>query len=630
MKANAVSLVEIFAKKMRLEVPLFQRQYVWKLAQQWQPLWEDVSRKFSEYLDGRKDAPVHFLGAIVLDQKQTPTTHVDKRQIIDGQQRLTTFQIFLSAYRDFCREHGCEELAKECDGFTLNRGLMAEPEVEQYKVWPTQTDRPQFTDVITSGSRAELERRHPLTRPKFSRRPLPRPRMIEAYVFFHDQLTDFFIGDESEPPLAADAPLAIRLEEGLTALRNALQVVVIDLENGDDPQVIFETLNARGEPLLPADLLRNYIFLRAARQKEPQEALYDEYWRRFDDPFWRVEVKQGRLNRPRSDLYIQHYLASRQTIDIPIKNLFVEYKFWIERDKPFTTIRAELTSLARHGEHFRRIIEPKLGDVLYPLVTFLDAYDIRTAYPLLLALLDAAIPDGDWHAIGVMLESYLLRRAVCGLTTKNLNRVFLNLTRNLRKQGFSPANLALLLNELTGDSAEWPTDAAFAEAWASMHAYQALNNPRIVHIFKRLNDTYASPKMESLVYSGPLTVEHILPQSWQGQWSLPDGSSGMSPAELLVAPSDDPRAEATRRRSHALQTLGNLTIVTSPLNSSVSNSSWPMKKPELLNHSLLPINLHLSVHAVWDETTIAKRSQELFQRALKLWPRQVPVPTVAA
>ena len=96
MKANAVPLLAIFEKKMRLEVPLFQRQYVWNKDQQWEPLWEDIRRKFSEYLEGRKDGPVHFLGAMVLDQKQTPTTHVERRQVIDGQQRLTTLQLFIA------------------------------------------------------------------------------------------------------------------------------------------------------------------------------------------------------------------------------------------------------------------------------------------------------------------------------------------------------------------------------------------------------------------------------------------------------------------------------------------------------------------------------------------------------
>src|SRR5882762_2920953 len=114
MKANAVSLLAIFEKKMRLEVPLFQRQYVWSREHQWEPLWEDISRKFAECLEGREDAPVHFLGAMVLDQKQTPTTHVEKRQIIDGQQRLTTLQILLAALRDFCHENACDDLAKEC------------------------------------------------------------------------------------------------------------------------------------------------------------------------------------------------------------------------------------------------------------------------------------------------------------------------------------------------------------------------------------------------------------------------------------------------------------------------------------------------------------------------------------
>lgn len=298
MKANAAPLLAVFEKKLRLEVPLFQRQYVWKRDQQWEPLWEDIARKYTEYLDGRKDAPVHFLGAMVLDQKLTPTTHVERRQIIDGQQRLTTLQIFLAALRDLCQEQGCEELAKECDSFLLNKGMMADPEADKFKVWPTMLDRTQFVDVVTSCSRAALEKKHPLTKRKYARKWDPRPRMVEAYLFFNDQLREFFLGTPDDPPLAKDQSLSARLEECFQALKNALQVVVIDLEKDDDAQVIFETLNARGEPLLPADLLRNFIFLRAARHGESQENLYNEYWRGFDDPFWRQEIRQGRLSRP--------------------------------------------------------------------------------------------------------------------------------------------------------------------------------------------------------------------------------------------------------------------------------------------------------------------------------------------
>src|SRR5262245_48308385 len=184
MKATAVSLLALFETKMQLEVPLFQRQYIWQQDRHWEPLWEDIARKFTDYLDGRKDAPVHFLGAMVLDLKQTPATHVGKRQVIDGQQRLTTLQIFLAAFRDFCSEHNCEEMAKECANFTLNKGMMADPEVDRFKVWQTQLDRPQFADVLGASSRVELMKRHPLRKRPYARQYEPRPRMVEAYFYF--------------------------------------------------------------------------------------------------------------------------------------------------------------------------------------------------------------------------------------------------------------------------------------------------------------------------------------------------------------------------------------------------------------------------------------------------------------
>ena len=151
MDVHKTSLLSVFDVKQRLEVPLFQRQYVWDEEQQWTPLWEDIERKFSDALSGRKDAPHHFLGAMVLDQKQTPTGHVVVRQVIDGQQRLTTLQLFLAAYRDFCKEVNCAALAEECDKFLFNTGLMANSEVDRFKVWPTQLDRTQFQNVIGSG-----------------------------------------------------------------------------------------------------------------------------------------------------------------------------------------------------------------------------------------------------------------------------------------------------------------------------------------------------------------------------------------------------------------------------------------------------------------------------------------------
>ena len=281
----------------------------------------------------------------------------------------------------------------------------------------------------------------------------------------------------------------------------------------------------------------------------------------------------------------------------------------------------ELATLERQGGDFRRIIQPKKEDALYAVAAFLDAFDVRTSYPFLLALLDAGLDEEQWRTITVTLESYLLRRAVCGLTTKNYNRIFLSLTRNLRRDGLTPENLQRQLKLQSGESVEWPTDVAFAEAWRTSHVYRTLNNAKSVHILKRLSDTYYGSKMEVVSVEGGLTVEHIMPQSWSDHWPLDDGAQGMNFLELMTAEEGDPRAVATRARNAALQTIGNLTILTQRLNSAVSNGPWEQKRPELLRHSLLPINQQLHDQQVWNEVVIARRSDELLKRALELWPR---------
>jgi len=219
----------------------------------------------------------------------------------------------------------------------------------------------------------------------------------------------------------------------------------------------------------------------------------------------------------------------------------------------------------------------------------------------------------------MILESYLLRRAVCGMTTKNYNRVFLNLTRNLRRVGYSAENLERQLADQTGDSTEWPSDDAFRVAWGSVYAYQVLNNPKIVYILKRLNEAIHRTTMEDVSVDGPLSVENIMPQQWVTNWTLPDGSKGMSFEESWNADSTDPRAVATRQRNAAVQTFGNLTVVTQVLNATASNSDWTTKK-SILRDSLLPINCRLQDFDTWDESAIATRGKILFQHALKLWP----------
>lgn len=621
MKANAVPVIALFEKKMRLEVPLYQRPYVWTEEQQWKPLWEDIERKFEEYLEGRSDIPVHFLGAVVLDQKQTPATHVERRLVIDGQQRLTTLQIFLVAYRDFCRASGAEALADECANYTLNKGMMPDPLVDKYKVWPTQQDRSAFKGVVDSGNPEKLKEAFPLVRQKWAKRPDPRPPIVDCYLFFYARLKDFFEGTENDLPLANEYPLADRLEQGFQALRNALMVVAIDLENGDDPQVIFETLNARGQPLLPADLLRNYIFLRASRNNEVADKLYEDYWSGFDQPYWHEEVRQGRLNRPRSDLFMQHFLASRQTRDIPIGHLYTEYRHWIEKTAPFPNVEEELKILVKNRDYFRSLHEVDLERPYSNLAKLLKIFDIGTAYPLMLLLLDASIPDDSLIEICSIIESYIVRRAVCNLTNKNYNRVFLNLAAAFKNENPTPASVASYLNDRKGESTEWPSDEAFRVSWMERDAYRSLNAPRIVYLLSRLNETFTSSKTEAIQITDALSIEHIMPQGWVQNWPLPNGMKGVDEFELWDRSADDEIANLTRARNQVVHRIGNLTLVRHGLNSALSNAAWPEKKKQIMEHSLLPINLPLQSVEEWNEGMIALRSKSLFERAIKIWPR---------
>lgn len=629
MDANTHPVLKLFENKIKFEVPLYQRQYIWKLDQQWTPLWEDIQREFIERIDTditRHDAPPHFLGAMVLDQRQVPTTHVERRMIIDGQQRLITLQIFLAAYRDFCRFNNLSELASECDRYLTNPGVVDPNNEERFKVWPTQLDRPVFMKVISAGSKSNLENNFPLNLRKYARKPDPRPLMADAYIYFYNQISEFFLGTDGEKPLGNEIELSKRLDTCLLILKQALLVVVIDLDKEDDPQVIFETLNARGEPLLPADLLRNFVFLRASCNKESSDDLYQTYWSKFDDNFWRTELRQGRLLRPSSDLFLQHFLASQLASDIPIKHLYVEYKNWIIKKKPFNTVREELEVLSKQGDFYRDLISIREGFHLHQLAALLSSFDVSTVYPLLLYLNSNNYSKVEWPKTSEILESYIVRRAVCGYTTKNYNQIFLGLIRYLKKQNDDSKIQAIgglisnYLAGLSGQTGSWPNNELFMNAWVNRQIYDFLETKKIVYILKRLNGALLTPKSEELFIKSPLTVEHILPQKWIEEWPLPDGSEGMTEIEIFGSEEDDPRAIATKARNIKIQTLGNLTLLTQPLNSSVSNSEWNEKKPKLLEASVLPINQQLYSYSKWDESQIQKRGKELFEKAKLIWP----------
>jgi hypothetical protein len=613
VKPYSRSIFDLFDGTWRYEVPLFQRQYVWNRENHWEPLWEDIERKFIQRLTSTPYTP-HFLGAMVLDQRRVYGNALPVQLVIDGQQRLTTFQIFLSAFRDVCASEGQTAYADQCARYLKNTGIMENEAIERYKVWPTNLDRKQFSDVIESGSREELERRHPLIRRKFQRKPDPRASMVECYLFFHEQLCAFLQNEEFSQSLAERVALMHQ------ALRGALQVVTVELEGDDDPQVIFETLNARGQPLLPSDLLRNFIFLRAAQKKESQEKLYAEYWLPFDDEFWRTLEKQGRSLRPRSDIFLQHYLTLQRRDEILISHLYKEYKEWIKSSNPFPTVQAELENLGEHRTNFKELIQPDTSTRIGQFANFLRIFDLSTVYPLVLGIMGAKPEEDELDGILTDLESYIVRRAVCDFGSKNYNRFFLTVLSKLSKNKFDRQNLRSALVDQKGESVVWPDDTQFNHAWLAKPVYFSMGSARVQYSLRQIEKRLHQARTERIEVHSGLTIEHILPDEWIEQWPLPNGKRGVTWLEQFEKTRDQADVDATAKRDQLKNTFGNLTLLTQILNSEVSNSAFEIKKPEIIRNSALALNRYFQDKDVWDDAQIVTRGESLFSMAREIWP----------
>jgi hypothetical protein len=613
MQVQKTTIESLFTHERRYLVPLFQRPYVWTQEKQWEPLWDDVRDLAERELDVIKAVDAaeevvrpHFLGAIVLQPHAPFGDHLPVLDVIDGQQRLTTLQLLLFALRDIAKAAGDTATTRWCASRTENGNALVNEDVERFKVWPTQRDQAQFVEVFSAGSRAAVEEKYPS---KSGRRRLVRPVMVEAYSFFH-QAIETWIAEHRD---AQACGKALRL-----ALQRRLELVQIDLDAGENPQEIFETLNARGVPLLASDLLRNFIFRRTKNPAHSEE-LYTKYWARFEVPdspdkpeglrFWEIEVSQGRLSRARLDLFVQHYLAMKLERDVRIAELFREYKGWIDSKKPFKAVEDELREFVRYADHYASLVR---GDTSSPLGGFaarLTALDINSAYPLVLGLLgEPALPAAERDGIFADIESFLVRRMVCQRPTKSYTRKFLDLLRDFRAGGVFTrlAFQALLARGSNDEVFDWPTDVQFETAWNTIDAYRMLKPARVEMVLRRLEQAARSAKSEPILLSGRLSVEHVMPQAWEKHWPLPPGHDETSAREA---------------REEVVHDFGNLTVLTQELNSTVSNGPAPGKIAAIVEHSNLQLTKWFHGRTTWTDDDIRERSRALFKSARAVWGR---------
>lgn len=627
MKTDKITIFDLFESRRRYLVPIFQRGYVWTKEWQWEPLWEDIADQ-AKLLQSHKESTAniirkHFLGSIVLSYVPAGIRQVPASEIIDGQQRLLTLQVFLTAFRDAISGLDDEFLKMHLANLTSNSVPLVDNN-EKYKVWPINAYHEDLENIMNAGSPVALAGKYPQRR-YYGKLIPPRPGLVDAYLYFYERIEGFLNGtdEESEISLEQEVNSVMQKEQAnilFEALMRHVQLVEIQLDAEDDPQVIFETLNYRGVLLEPSDLIRNYIFLNASRQDKDVNMLYNQWWKDYDEvtdsrgKFWKETERQGRLFRSRLDLFFFHYLTYRVGHEIKISHLYQEFKEWWESSEQ-RSVELELETAKRSSHKFRELIAPDGNQQLDIFAHRLKILDTTTVYPLLLWLCENknSLPEGDFDGILADLESYIVRRAICRLTPKNYNRIFLALLVKISKEGLpNRASLRRELLSLQGDSAVWPDDETFKRSLIYEALYNSISSRRVRLVLTALELASRTSLQESLSLpiNNSLTIEHVMPQGLKPEeWPYPEQESA-------------DKQEQDSRRQTLLHSLGNLTLLTQPLNSEVSNGPFSAKRPEITKQSLLVLNSYFqrfSDDDTWNEDTIIERGKRLAELALRVW-----------
>jgi len=651
VKAGPVEVGTLLQNRNRYCVPIYQRHYVWDKTKQWEPFWQDIRTKAIERLAGRDRRFSHFMGAVVLESRAKPTVkQVPSFQVVDGQQRLTTFQLFLTAARHYAQAIGHETAEGNIRRYVLNSdpNLMEDAKIEIYKVWPTQANREMFIDIVASESRDELRKKYAdYWYKKRDRDQVVEygtvPRMLGAYGYFYDRIrhsveTDDLHADLQEAPEVENPenvpsenliPRELKLDAIWQSLLEEFKVVEIVLDEGDDAQVIFETLNDRGEPLLAADLVRNNIFQRADAIGENAEALFKQYWTPFEDSFWEVLEKQGRYKKQRIEFFLANFIAGKIAGEVTISKLFSEYKAFLRPQKTsskprYPSVESEIRDLKLYGEFYRDLTEHTSGSALAQFSIRLRPWDVSTVNPLVLRLWasEGMSADDKGQALNTIL-ALIVRRAVCGLTPKNYNNLFLSAVAHLDGEGWSLERLQFFFKKQTSESGRFPRDQAFERAILTRPIYQSLGSARTRALLSEIELSMRGKKQETRILPDDLTVEHILPSTWQQHWPMQRGltvtSDDYQNAVFAVTEDETPVGQIVRR-NRLKHTIGNLTLVTRSFNSGVSNESFGVKKSEFEDQSVLMLTKDFVKAPNWDEEAIEARSVILFERARTIWP----------
>ncbi|MCR1981436.1 DUF262 domain-containing protein [Cellulosimicrobium cellulans] len=585
--------LQLFNLPQHFVIPLFQRPYVWKEDEQWEPLWKDIRRVAELRIAEPHLNATHFLGAVVLQSHQTHSKRLTTWNVIDGQQRLTTLQLLADATGALLEQAGLHRLSGQLKDLTHNAERYVDEDEPLLKVRHLNNDRTAFDEVMTSEppiDHANLQH--------------AESQIVAAHAYF-TMVVEQWLGSPDTADFEAKA------KELADVLLDGLQLVSIELEAAENSQEIFETLNARGTPLTAADLVRNLVFQRLDAEGGDTLRAYREDWP-FETKFWMKEVSVGRTLVSRSSLFLNQWLISRLGEEVSPQATFNRFKSYVELQAghKMADLLPVIKQQAAQYEAWTSAASQAGGslDATQMAVYRMQTSGIELLKPLLIWLHEPGrnLPAKTIEEIIRAAESWVVRRQFLRLAGSDLGRIVADI---IATNAATPADE--LVERITGHLARlnvtstyWPGDEEVRQTLATEAAYRRFPRTRLRMFLEAAENHYRAETGQPQVERKGYPIEHLLPRTWQSTWPVP------TPEE----------AEARQSRVHR---LGNLTLLTRSLNSKVSNGPWATKRAALLNHNTITLTgrvVSRTADQNWDEGLIDARTAELIDALLQVWP----------
>ncbi|MDU9788588.1 DUF262 and DUF1524 domain-containing protein [Helicobacter pylori] len=550
MKADATTLLGFFEQNQtnQFVIPIYQRLYSWG-KEQCKQLWDDIIK-----IGGNDKMNGHFIGSIlyVIDGiKHSNNTLL----IIDGQQRLTTITLLFIALRNHLSEEVeiLEKFShKKIESYLINSNKDGD---NKFRLILSESDKDTLLFLIDKNKRKPSE---------------PSVKIVENFKLFEK-----WISENTD-----------KLETIFKGLEKLMIVWIALKKEKDDSQLIFESMNSKGIELTQADLIRNYIIMETEVKK--QEDFYNQYWRAMEENF--------KQNETLFNQFVRHYLTIK-TREIPNINKVYEAFKRYQQERGIET-EVLLQDLQKYCGYFCRIVFKKEDDnkELNKALSFLVDLEMDVIYPLLLELysdyIDGVLSKQDFTPIIYLIESYICRRAVCGLGTNSLNKVFPSFTKHIQKDEYFKS-LKAHFGYLT-EKQRFPNNDEFKKLFITIDFY---------HFQKR---EYFLERLENFerkerVYTHEYTIEHIMSQTLREEWKRDLGENFQAIHDKY------------------LHTIGNLTLT--GYNQEYSNNSFQEKRDmeKGFKQSSLRLNQSLKDLESFGEKEIEKRANDLADWALKIW-----------